>query len=61
MSLVTSGADKAVDFDMTRKEYLDKMTPEEKKQLEEFRKKNAEVMAGNKQIANLNALLTLCL
>ena len=55
---VTSGADKAVDFDMTRKEYLDKMTPEEKKQLEEFRKKNAEVMAGNKQIANLNALLT---
>ncbi len=50
--------DKTVNFDMTRKEYLDKMTPEEKKQLEEFKKKNAEVMAGNKQIANLNNLLT---
>jgi tetratricopeptide (TPR) repeat protein len=56
--VVSTGADKAVDFDMTRKEYIEKMTPEEKKQLEEFKKKNAEVMAGNKQIANLNALLT---
>ncbi len=55
---VTTGTDKAVDFDMTRKEYIDKMTPEEKKQLEEFKKKNAEVMAGNKQIASLNTLLT---
>jgi tetratricopeptide (TPR) repeat protein len=53
-----AGDDKTVNFDMTRKEYLDKMTPEEKKQLEEFKKKNAEVMAGNKQISNLNALLT---
>ena len=55
---LANGDNKAVDFDMTRKEYIDKMTPEEKKQLEEFKKKNAEVMAGNKQIANLNALLT---
>ncbi|HEY6413422.1 MAG TPA: tetratricopeptide repeat protein [Edaphobacter sp.] len=55
---LASGDDKTVNFDMTRKEYIDKMTPEEKKQLEEFKKKNAEVMAGNKQIANLNALLT---
>jgi tetratricopeptide (TPR) repeat protein len=53
-----SGDDKTVNFDMTRKEYIDKMTPDEKKQLEEFKKKNAEVMAGNKQIANLNNLLT---
>ena len=55
---LASGDDKIVNFDMTRKEYVDKMTPEEKKQLEEFKKKNAEVMAGNKQIANLNSLLT---
>ena len=53
-----NGDDKVVSFDMSRKEYLDKMTPEERKQLEEYRKKNAEVMAGNKQIANLNAALT---
>jgi tetratricopeptide (TPR) repeat protein len=50
--------DKVVSFDMTRKEYLDKMTPEEKKQLEEFKKKNADVTAANSKIANLNALLT---
>jgi tetratricopeptide (TPR) repeat protein len=55
---LASGDDKLVNFDMTRKEYIDKMTPEERKQLEEFKKKNAEVMAGNKQIANLNAMLT---
>jgi tetratricopeptide (TPR) repeat protein len=56
--VLAAGDDKTVNFDMTRKEYIDKMTPEEKKQLEEFKKKNAEVMAGNKQIANLNAMLT---
>ncbi len=52
-----AGEDKTLNFDMSRKEYIDKMTPEEKKQLEEFRKKNAEVMAANSKIANLNALL----
>jgi len=53
-----NGEDKIVNFDMTRKEYVDKMTPEERKTLEEFKKKNAEAMAGNQKIANLNALLT---
>ncbi len=53
-----AGDDKQVDFDMSRKEYLDKMTPEEKKQLEDFKKKNAEAVAGNAKIANLNAALT---
>jgi tetratricopeptide (TPR) repeat protein len=50
--------DKVVNFDMSRKEYLDKMTPEEKKQLEEYKKKNAEVTQANAKIANLNAVLT---
>jgi tetratricopeptide (TPR) repeat protein len=53
-----AGDDKLVNFDMSRKEYIDKMTPEEKKQLEEFKKKNAEVMSANTQIKNLNATLT---
>ena len=53
-----AGDDKTVSFDMTRKEYIDKMTPEEKKQLEEFKKKNADVSAANAKIANLNTLLT---
>jgi len=52
------GEDHLLNFDMTRKEYIDKMTPEEKKQLEEFKKKNSEVMQANAKIANLNALLT---
>ena len=53
-----AGDDKIVNFDMSRKEYIDKMSPEEKKQLEEFKKKNAEVMSANSQIKNLNATLT---
>ncbi len=52
------GEDKVVNFDMTRKEYIDKMTPEEKQQLEEYKKKNAEAVAANSKIANLNGLLT---
>ena len=53
-----AGEDHLLNFDMTRKEYIDKMTPEEKKQLEEFKKKNSEVVQANAKIANLNALLT---
>ena len=52
-----AGDDKTVNFDMSRKEYIDKMTPEEKKQLEEYKKKNTEVMSANNQIKNLNATL----
>ena len=53
-----AGESKTVDFDMTRAEYINKMTPEERKALEEFKKKNAELMAGNVKIQNLNGLLT---
>ncbi len=56
--VLKTGDDKTVDFDMTRKEYIDKMTPEEKKALEEFKKKNADVVQANAKIANLNTLLT---
>lgn len=50
--------DKLVNFDMSRPEYLSKMTPEERKQIEEYKKKNSEVSAANAKIQNLNALLT---
>ncbi len=53
-----AGEDHVLNFDMSRKEYIDKMTPEEKKQLEEFKKKNSEVVQANAKIANLNTLLT---
>jgi hypothetical protein len=55
--VIASGADKVVNFDMTRKEYLDKMTPEERKAVEEFKKKNADVSAANAKVANLNGML----
>ena len=52
-----AGDDKALDFDMTRAEYLKAMTPEERAQLEEFKKKNASVSADNAKIANINKVL----
>lgn len=52
-----TGEDKLVDFDMTRKDFIDKLTPEQKKQIEDFKKKNAEATAANSKIANLNAAL----
>lgn len=54
---LSAGDDKEVNFDMSRAEYINKMTPDERKQLEEYKKKNAEVMSANAQIKNLNASL----
>jgi tetratricopeptide (TPR) repeat protein len=56
--VLTSGADKTVNFDMTRPEYLASMSPEDRKALEEYKKKNAEIVANNSKIQNLNAMLT---
>ena len=53
-----AGEDKTVQFDMTRKEFIDKMTPEQKQQLEDYKKKIADQQKGNAKIQNLNALLT---
>lgn len=53
-----AGEDHLLNFDMSRKEYIDKMSPEEKKQLEEYKKKNSEATQANAKIANLNTLLT---
>ncbi len=52
---IAAGQDTLQDIDMSRKEYLDKMTPEQRKQVEEFKKKNAEVTKTNAFIKNLNA------
>jgi tetratricopeptide (TPR) repeat protein len=52
---VFAGQDTVRDFDMSRKEYIDKLTPEERKQLEELRKKNSEAIKANEVIKNLNA------
>ena len=52
---IIAGADLAQDDDMTRQEYINKMTPEQKKQLEELKKTNAEAIKANSVINQLNA------
>lgn len=53
-----AGEDRTLDFDMTRAEYINSLSPEQRKQIEEFKAKNGAAMAGNKQVANLNATIT---
>jgi tetratricopeptide (TPR) repeat protein len=55
---ITAGEDLHQDDDMSRAAYIDKMTPDQKKQVEEFKKKNAEVLKTNQVIKNLNADLS---
>ena len=52
---IVAGVDLAQDDDMSRQEYIDKMTPEQKKQLEDLKKVNADALKANALIANLNA------
>lgn len=52
---LVAGQDTTQDVDMSRKEYLDKMTPEQRQQVEEYKKKNAEILKTNSVIKNLNA------
>lgn len=49
--------DKTLDFDMTRAEYINAMTPEQKKALEDYKKNASAAIDANKKIANLNATL----
>jgi tetratricopeptide (TPR) repeat protein len=52
---IAAGVDITQDFDMSRTEYLAKLTPEQKKALEDIKAKNAAVLKENSQIKNLNA------
>jgi tetratricopeptide (TPR) repeat protein len=52
---VTQGQDTTQDIDMSRKEYIDALPPEQKKQLEDLRKHNSEALKANEVIKNLNA------
>lgn len=51
---VVAGQDTDADFDMSRPAYIETLPPEEKKQLEEMRKKNSEAMKANEVIKSLN-------
>jgi len=52
---VVAGQDTEQNDDMSRAEYLAKMTPEQRKQLEELKKNNSEAMKANAVINHLNA------
>ncbi|MGD1106278.1 MAG: hypothetical protein ABR865_04475 [Terracidiphilus sp.] len=52
---IVVGVDLAQDDDMSRQEYIDKMTADEKKQLEDLKKQNAEALKANSLINQLNA------
>jgi len=52
---LVAGQDLVQDIDMSRKEYIDKLDPEQKKQLEELKTKNAAAMKANEVIKVLNA------
>ena len=52
---VEAGGDTAQNIDMSRQEYLDKMSPDQRKQLEDIKKQNAEAFKANAVINHLNA------
>ncbi|HEX3661931.1 MAG TPA: carboxypeptidase regulatory-like domain-containing protein [Acidobacteriaceae bacterium] len=51
---VVAGQDTEVNDDMSRPEYVAKLSPEQKKQIEEIKTKNASILKENAQIKNLN-------
>lgn len=52
---IVAGQDTAADDDMSRQEYISKMSPEQQKQLEDLKKQNSSALQANKVIASLNA------
>ena len=52
---VVAGADNVGDDDMSRQAYIDKLPEEQRKQLEDLRKKNSEALKANEVIKALNA------
>jgi tetratricopeptide (TPR) repeat protein len=52
-----TGTDTAQDFDLSRPEYVSKLPPEQRKALEEAKKKNAEINKENQNVGKLNDLL----
>jgi tetratricopeptide (TPR) repeat protein len=52
---IVAGQDVLQDIDMSRKDFIDKLTPEQKKSLEEIKKHNAEAMKANEVIKGINA------
>jgi tetratricopeptide (TPR) repeat protein len=54
---ITAGQDLTQNFDLTRPDYISKMTPEQQKALADLKAKNAGITKDNAVIKNLNATL----
>jgi tetratricopeptide (TPR) repeat protein len=52
---IVADTDQVENFDLSRAEYVAKMTPEQRKAMEEVKAKNAEALKANSVIKNLNA------
>jgi len=52
---IVAGADVLQNIDMSRKEFMDRLTPDQRKQIEEYKNKNAEIMKANDSVKSLNA------
>jgi tetratricopeptide (TPR) repeat protein len=52
---IVAGQDVVQDIDMSRKAFIDKLPPDQQKQLEELRKHNSEALKANEVIKSLNA------
>ena len=52
---VVAGQDVVADLDMSRQAYIDKLTPDQKKQLEDLKKNNEAALKSNAVIKALNA------
>jgi len=52
---VIAGEDVLQDIDMTRKEFIEKLSKEQQKQLEDIRKRNAEALKSNAVVNKINA------
>jgi tetratricopeptide (TPR) repeat protein len=51
---IVVGQDTVQDLDMSRKDYIDALPPDQKKQLEDLRKHNSEAMKANEVVKSLN-------
>lgn len=52
---IEAGQNVAQDFDLSRPDYIKKLSPEEQKQLQDLKSKNAAITKENAQVKNLNA------
>ena len=52
---IAAGQDDTQDFDLSRPDYIKKLTPEEQKAVAEAKAKNASIKQENAQVKNLNA------